>query len=431
VHIRAFCEPNSIGLADLRLGLAPEKSHTLEWSIYPVPNGDYWDFINAVRRNWGSNYTIPEPLLVNFEADGSKTADYYGKWTKARGIKLQNSNQPTFAHTEGPANHFAEGGDIMRAVTWCNGIKQWMQKLKSQVPDAKVTIYFHPEIIDDPNAQTLYADSKHLGANGEHLTSPYSYPVYLYLSTLKNSQGKARQKGIEFIVNDLGADGIFMDEFEPTDDKAWAYNTEWDQCTVEIDSKTHAVKRQYSNALLLGLPWKLWMINYLREHNKVLVANFPPATRTLLNMHVPRFREMNSYSFLIDTHLASPWGLGMPLKTDRAAMTRRYLDYAGIYTPYGWTDEPNASDFQFIPLMYPITPIELHAGMVLGKERILTNRSGKYGWPGNSKTDVYVIDTEGRQVKSPNVKDIVENEKSLIELRLASDQFAILVKKSK
>ncbi|MBI3920078.1 MAG: hypothetical protein HY318_01575, partial [Armatimonadetes bacterium] len=60
-HINEFSHEGAFGLADHELGIEPGKSHTLEWSVYPVPKGDYWDVINAIRRNWGANITIPGP----------------------------------------------------------------------------------------------------------------------------------------------------------------------------------------------------------------------------------------------------------------------------------------------------------------------------------------------------------------------------------
>ena len=72
---------------------------------------------------------------------------------------------------------------------------------------------------------------------------------------------------------------------------------------------------------------------------------------------------------------------------------RRFLDHAGVFTTYVWSDEPDGPPF--LHLMYPITPVELRAGMVLGEERILTNRSGRYGWPDNSAAAIHVIDADG------------------------------------
>jgi len=46
--------------------------------------------------------------------------------------------------------------------------------------------------------------------------------------------------------------------------------------------------------------------------------------------------------------------------------------------------------------MFPITPMELHEGYIIGKERIVTNRSGLFGWGDNSKHEVHVFNEEGK-----------------------------------
>lgn len=52
-------QPAEAGLADNYLMLEPRATYELRWSIYPVLKGDYFDFVNAIRRNWGTNFTIP------------------------------------------------------------------------------------------------------------------------------------------------------------------------------------------------------------------------------------------------------------------------------------------------------------------------------------------------------------------------------------
>ena len=47
--------------------------------------------------------------------------------------------------------------------------------------------------------------------------------------------------------------------------------------------------------------------------------------------------------------------------------------------------------------MYPFTPIELHSGVLIGKERILTNRSGHFGWGDASAFRAHVFDSDGKQ----------------------------------
>jgi hypothetical protein len=110
-----------------------------------------------------------------------------------------------------------------------------------------------------------------------------------------------------------------------------------------------------------------------------------------------------------------------------AYLLRRMLDYGVILALSNWPDEPKG--LTFLQLIYPITPMELRAGMVFGEERILTNRSGRYGWPDNSPADVYVFDADGKLVSRPSVQEIHEGDRLLFEVRMPSDHFAILVKK--
>lgn len=87
-HVKGFCVGDRLGLADHELGLGPGQSHTIQWSIYPAPDGDYWDVINAVRRNWGSNFTIPGPHAFVDWSSGRQDDDYYRRWVTTRGLSM-------------------------------------------------------------------------------------------------------------------------------------------------------------------------------------------------------------------------------------------------------------------------------------------------------------------------------------------------------
>ena len=68
--------------------------------------------------------------------------------------------------------------------------------------------------------------------------------------------------------------------------------------------------------------------------------------------------------------------------------------------------------------------------MVLGEDRIVTNRSGRYGWPDGSPAEVYVFDADGREVARPQVDRVTEGGRALTEVRMPSDHFAVLVRKA-
>jgi hypothetical protein len=91
-------------------------------------------------------------------------------------------------------------------------------------------------------------------------------------------------------------------------------------------------------------------------------------------------------------------------------------------------DEPKTKPF--IAYMHPITPMEIRAGMILGEERIITDRSGRYGWPDGSAADVYEFDSDGQLVPNPKVSETRDGGALRIKLRMPSDHFAVLVKKA-
>ncbi len=51
---------NAAGVGTERFALAPGKSYTLEWAIYPTGSGDYYDFINCFRKVEGRIGTVTE-----------------------------------------------------------------------------------------------------------------------------------------------------------------------------------------------------------------------------------------------------------------------------------------------------------------------------------------------------------------------------------
>jgi hypothetical protein len=96
---------------------------------------------------------------------------------------------------------------------------------------------------------------------------------------------------------------------------------------------------------------------------------------------------------------------------------------------YSWPDEPKTKPF--VDYMHPITPMELRAGMILGEERIITNRSGRYGWPDGSAADVCEFDADGQLVPNPKVTETHDGAGNLlIELRMPGDHFAVLIRKA-
>ena len=187
---------------------------------------------------------------------------------------------------------------------------------------------------------------------------------------------------------------------------------------------------KYSSVVLQQQGWKVALAQACHSRGKLLIGNGPLFTRTMLQQKVPTFTETSSFSFLIDTHLSCPWALGTHSSAQdmptRAYMARRLLNYGGIYSVYDFEDEPKAEPF--VKYFFPSTPIELHPGVVICQERILTDRSGRFGWGDASRAQVHVYDAEGKAVANPQVKEIKAGGKVLTEIQLPPNGFAALVR---
>ena len=187
VHNECFADDTGLGLSDRRLGLAPGASHTLEWGIYPVPGGDYYSVINAVRRNWGSNFTIPGPSCIENPAGDRPQADV-GRWATSRGLNFVIAGQQL-----GDDGELAEGVAIPGAARWNASYRAWKDKLHEAGGGCKALLYLHSQLSTgarQADLQARYADCRVLDAAGTQQVSPYYYPVYLFLPTLDNRYGK-------------------------------------------------------------------------------------------------------------------------------------------------------------------------------------------------------------------------------------------------
>ncbi len=428
VHVESFRGNDGVGIRDPQLGIPPGATATLEWSVYPVPGGDYWDFVNAVRRTWQSNISIPGPFVFAMYFRNRQTGPWYADWVQRRGSKILATGVPKYSD----GSH-AHGTGVLLAEEWIRQQVGWVSKLRRVLPDVHSLVYFHAQISTEPGARRKYADAVLRNANHSQVLYNNNDSLTMYVPTVDNSYGLALENYIDMALDTVKASGIYWDEMSFST-KEFAYHGPWDGCTVIIDPTTHAVKGKRSSTALLMQPFKLKILHRLRERGKMIIANTPAATQTMHKQSVVRFVETPSYSRVIDAHLSCPIGLGNHQReesqADAARSMRKILDQGGVYYTHLYQREP--ARWNFTDEMYPITPVELRAGVVLGKERILTSRSGVFGWPAGEKAEVFVVDGEGRRIAKVEgmVRLLKEADQWRYEIRMPSDHFAILVKKS-
>ncbi|MEW6356923.1 MAG: hypothetical protein AB1696_11385 [Planctomycetota bacterium] len=428
-HSDDFYEKGAIGIEDRFFVLRPGTSCTMRWSVFPTPSGDYYDFINAARRALGVNFTFDGPMgfchyvrwMENITPEDAK------QWADTRSLKYISGVIPkdpkTGRYDHGSAMLLPGARDRLQLF------RDTQKRIQKARPTAMGIQYFHCYISTEPGAADKFKDSVCLDANGKQ--QDYHNPIYpLFVPSLTNSYGAAMQRVLDLLLDDVKFDGIYWDEMSQSCGRFVYDFPEWDGHTAQINREDGAIIRKMSEVTLIAQPFREAMVKRIMKGGRPLIANGPPVTETMMQYHFPRFTETGGLTHLYNVHLFTPIGLGDHLteKTplDIARQIRRHLDFGCVYYYYHF--EPRL-EYPMLPeYMYPITPIELHDGYIIAKERILTNRPGIYGWGDRSAHEVHVFDETGKEV-SFAAKPIEKDNATWTELRLPRHYVAAIIRK--
>ncbi|MEN6302916.1 MAG: hypothetical protein ABFD96_09345 [Armatimonadia bacterium] len=418
-------ETQTGGLRDDWFGLPAGGTYTMTWAVYCTASPSVFDLVNLIRRDWsvsfringGYNFFEPDRIL---EYDDAKLKEHLdrlninvtmsqGGWVdfkKREGKRLNCGHGPIVA-----GDFFADYRTRLRAAC---------EKLRRLRPGIKCLIYYDSWIVTGNDIATQYADSMYTGPNGKprkmYNLPEIGFPLANVIPTLENTMGRESLEKIpSLIMDELGADGLYWDEIamgfleQPNYAVADGY-------TYVIDQKTGAIKTAVSTPELGAQGFKLAFAKAFLDRGKDIVGNSPPETMTEQKLRFARFTETEI-----------PGHPGLPQKT-------------WLYTPIcyaGWTTykEPKVSEADFLADIksklwqanlylysapgfyhlfthenlatyeYPITVTELDEGVVAGKERIITLRSGRFGWPGEKwRGELLMFDPEQKVAERRRVE---------------------------
>lgn len=425
VHVRQESASGVVSLSDLQFVLRPRASYTAEWAVVPVARPDYFDFVNAARRLLDANFTLGECFA--FLRGGPFTE----KWSdaqfadfiryKSAGIVCASINFPVY---NGVPTHGTSFQRVNR-----DSYRRWVERVRRLAPGVKTSVYFHCFLDTVEDSPAVFADSRHLRADGSQVD--YGQPVFKnYFPTNDNSYGRVVGRNVDLILDEIRADGVYWDELELSA-QAYHYGELWDGCSADIDPRTHRITRLKASITLVSQTWRVALAQRILARGP-LIANGQPHTRTMAHLKFPRFVETGSPSNCSHAQLHSPIALGDHLtERSEADAYRGMLSALDHGCAYHWY-----SDAQVIPgyrtlthYMYPLTPLELHEGFIIARERILTKRSGLFGWGDNAAHDVHVFDAEGREVAGFAAPTVTRDGKTFTELRLAEGWSAAIIRR--
>lgn len=440
IQSQVFNRDGRIGVGSNKFGLAAKASYMLEWAIYPNSTGDYYDFINAVRRDEGRNGVTVE---------GQWACWPQGPFDKSMKLPsdefFENGNikyfgPGSFAQLPDDPELSLEGIDFVNYPKAIQFNRELADKTMKAHPGVECFFHIAHSLYATNKPSETFPDSRVIDKVGNQAAWPENPPwisqrrldegwnAYTYYPTPGNSFHNALMKSVDVYMDECGYNCFFMDGFMVGYMGKYTYDR-WDNHSVEIDPATKTIKRKMGSVLLLSQPSLVQFVEKAQAKGATVIANNSVITRTIGKQKIIHDREVVANP---DTHLA-PTSISlsnMYIIQNDADIYRDALDklkWGELMFVYATGDDilkyPSLAQ-----QMFPITFEEIHSGCVKGRERIVTMNSGVYGWPGdNSLHFCYKYDPRGVSV-IPDFVTTVDG-KGVRTLVSLGDQESAVVKK--
>jgi hypothetical protein len=265
-----------------------------------------------------------------------------------------------------------------------------------------------------------FSDSIMMDSNGNPTITSWTSTgptnsSYLMVPTLENSFGKEMLDVARRYMEDMGLDGLYIDEFEggamygeiPT-----TYKNNFDGHSCILDPQTWRIKQQVGIVPLSNAAFKRKVIDLVLQRNGPLMINGASAVKGTAGPHINRMIETQHNDYYgFEGLLNAPLGY--------LSWNNSWKDYLknfneGLIPAMGMSMElPPIAEY-----LFPFTPIELHSGYLLGKERIIATHSGNYGWSNERQlSHIYLFDAEGKMSNADTVTKIGDEARTAVNLK--------------
>ncbi|MBI3923558.1 MAG: LamG domain-containing protein [Armatimonadetes bacterium] len=445
VQLRKTVGEGTYGMGSDKFGLAKGVSYAVEWAVYPRGTADYYDFVNAVRK---------DERLDRQTIDGCYSISHAGRWLRETpphdlveraGLKYMSSGCVTkIADDPGLS---IEGFEFIEHPRECESLKSNYIETRKLFPHLRVMFHVAPHLRATNKPEERYRDSLMLDKLEKH--SLYDNPkgwfgderlgqgwaYYPYYPTLENSYGKAMLESVDTMMYEIGTDGVFADGiisgFGARDTYDGFTYDRWDGHSVEIDPATKTIKRKMGSVYLLSREAVLAYVQKINgKRGRVIINEMALFPRSLYKENAFYNAETNDGDSRCAQMYLAPTviGLAQPNKSSNELDVyndiRAKLEWGALYAYYYWSC---AFTHRMITAeMYPITVQEIHSGTIKGKERIITLHSGVYGWRGDRDLH-FASRADGRGHVSPgNFLTTVDRSSVRTQLDLKENEMAVL-----
>ncbi|MEA1950716.1 MAG: hypothetical protein U9N87_04990, partial [Planctomycetota bacterium] len=364
---------------------------------------------------------------------------------------LKYTSLPCLGKPPDDAGVGIEGIEFTEYPQECRLIKKTFAETKRIYPHVKVMFHVAHGLYACNDPEKRFGDSRVIRADGKQIMYGGDNPGYyrryfskekveqgwrwwIFYPTMENSFGKAMIEATRYMVEELGATGMWADGFisgySYVDGNGGGYSYDrWDGHSADIDPKTKLVTRKKTCVPWVTLPVLKRVIRIIAAAGGVTITNEGPdypTPRSLWNEETIASCEGSPKS-LIALHLGrAPCSLSSPVADSEAAYRDilEKLNYGSLYFMYADKLEHKT----LLEHMYPITIESIHQGTVRGKERIVTKNSGVYSWPGDRSLHiVHLYDSSGRHARN-NFLSTADRSGVRSKLQLKKDESAAVVK---
>lgn len=439
--------------------LPPNGNIDFELTITPVADGgSYWGFINRVRERWGLNesgvpYPIfwgyaktqkgdtPEERVKNALSHLGPIVIAYGGWARltADARVVRAGQYPKLGEGAPPTPGPCPDLDIDAFLTFQHREAYWKQyqvdveRIHKACPEAKVIKLMHPamDVAYKPlKHRWPYAACEIATASGDCFEAPYysrahlgdamtkGWGVLYYCPRPGSRYLAALLRDVRCAMDECGGDGVYFDEFSWGGAKRgysrYDYGR-WDGYSADLDKAGNVVRLKADNAYIAEVS-QLEIVREVLVRNKLFLGNGTGVVRSVNQLPVARFTEGgNGHGKMAGGHLSNvPLILGNfgNSKTRKGVFenVKECLEIGCVYSPMAVNLLLEGAD-NFVCKLYPITVRKLGAGTILGKERLITSKSGAFDWPGRAASvRLYEYDAQGDLIRKDSV------------LKLAADQ---------
>lgn len=407
------CDDHGISLGSDEFALGPGASYTMEWAVYLVPSGDYYDLVNDIRVDEGRNHTTVEGSWAGVPGSQRRRAasvvpgpDYFQR----RNVKYANIACLSWC-TDDPSISL-EGIEFIEYPAERAAVRETVDAVKAVHPGAKVMFHIAPNLYATGNPGELWPDSHITDVDGKQTVYNYNYQGGRYFSqerldagwrwwsyypAVDNSYGQAMLDSVDVMMDEMGCTGVFIDGFLWDYGGAYSYNR-FDGHTADIDPGTGAILRLKTAVPLLQQHAMAAYGRKIMSKGGVVVANNVLPTRTVASLPFIFDKEITEGP---EMHLLpTPCTLGNPASIeDEQGLYRDVLGKLSVGNLYFFYGGPVDLKHEPLPArMYPITVTEVRPYLVIGRERLVTGRTGDYGWPRDRALHkVYRFDSRGRR----------------------------------